>query len=81
MKRADDRDAKLPETAAAIVLGNQVEILRAAIADVHADRDIEPAHLIVERIEIGIGDQAMAFDAAHEHAASAMLRAELEFLQ
>src|SRR4051794_38632816 len=81
VKSADDRYAKLPETAAAVVLRNEVEILRAAVADVHADCDVEPAHLIVERIKVGIGNQAVTFDAAHEHAASPMLRTKSQLLQ
>ena len=68
MECTDDRNAKLPEASAAIVLRHRIGILRAAVADMDAYGHIEPAHGIVERIEIRIGDHAAAFDAAHEDA-------------
>src|SRR5262245_40499393 len=81
MKCADDGNSKLPEATSSVVLRYQVDDLRVAVADVHSHRQVEPAHLLVERIEIGIGDQTASFDATHENAAGSMLLAKLELLQ
>src|SRR5215475_1462894 len=81
MECADDRNTKLPEAPSSIVLRHQVNDLRVAVPDVYAHRQVEPAHLPVERIKIGIGDQTAPFDATHEYAARSMLLAKLELLQ
>src|SRR4029077_17773522 len=71
---------KLPEAAAAVVLRHQIDDLRVTVANVHPHRQVEPADLFVKRIKIGIGDQPVSFDAAHEYTARAVLLAKLEFL-
>src|SRR5918992_606295 len=81
MERADDGNTKLPKAASAVVLGHEVDDLRVAVTDMHPDSQIEAAHVLVERIEIGIGDEPVPFDATHEYAAGAVLLAEPQFLQ
>src|SRR5215510_8033168 len=81
MECADDRDPKLPEAPSPVILRHQVDDLRVTVADVYSHRQVEPAYLLVEGIEIGIGDQTTPFDAAHENTARSMLLAKLEFFQ
>src|SRR5437870_1393557 len=81
MECADDGNAKLPKAAAAVVLRHQVDDLRIAVTDVYPHGQVEAAHLVVKRIEVGIGDEPGPFDAAHEHAAGPVLVAKLELLQ
>src|SRR4030095_13255095 len=80
MECAEDGNTKLPEAAPAVVLRYQIDHLRVAVTNVHPDREVKPADLFVKRIKIGIGDQPVSFDAAHEYAAGPVLLAKLEFL-
>src|ERR1051325_12197585 len=81
MERTNHRDAKLPEAPASVVLRDQIEIRGIAVSDVHSNREIEPAHFLIERVEIWMGDQPVAFDAAHEDATGTVGGAKFEFLQ
>src|SRR5678816_3376366 len=81
MKGADDGNAKFPEAAAAVVLRDQIDDVGIGVTYVNADRKIETAHFLIERVKIRIGDHALALDAAHEDAAGAVLRTKLQFLQ
>src|SRR5262249_25292580 len=81
MKCADDGNSKLPEATSSVVLRYQVDDLRVAVADVHSHRQVEAADLLVEGVEIGIGDQPAPFNAAPEKTAGSMLLATLELLQ
>jgi hypothetical protein len=81
VERADHGYAKLPEAASAVVLRDQIDILRITVTDVHSHRQIEPADLVVQRVKIGVGDEAVSFNAAHEHATGAVLLAKLKLLE
>src|SRR5437879_12538322 len=46
-----------------------------------ADRQVQRLRRRVERKEVGIGDALIVLEGAHEHAAGAVLLAEMDFLQ
>jgi hypothetical protein len=52
-----------------------------AVGDVNRDRHIEAARLVVDRVEVGVGEQAVALDRPQQHGAGAVLLGEADLIE
>ena len=79
MKRPDDDELELGEAHGFVAV--ELEQRESAAGRVHAQGDVESGRLVIQRVEIGIGEQPVPLRAADEDAASAVLLGVPDFVQ